>query len=110
MGYQGWIKGWVSWAATWGANLLGALRCHWNNWQFGASKLRNPHAKEFFQKFSAFWACSCPRLKNCKEYCFEGGAKLLACPGHPHVLGWPSVSQTSNRLVEIDVDANTYIV
>ena len=24
------------------------------------------------------------------------GTKLLACPGHPHVIGWPSIPSSTN--------------
>lgn len=53
-----------------GTNLWWALRCHWNNWDYGASKLRFPQPEEFIRKWSAIWACDlksachpCPRPK-----------------------------------------------
>jgi len=42
------INGWSRWAATWGVNLYGVLRCHRNNHKYGARKLRFPPVKEFF--------------------------------------------------------------
>jgi len=45
--------GWVSRAAARGAKLQEALRRHWNNLKYGASKPRLPYAKEFLRKFSA---------------------------------------------------------
>ena len=40
----------------WGPQLKGALKHHWNNRKYGASKLMFPHAKEFHRKLSAIWA------------------------------------------------------
>ena len=42
--------GWVSRKAAREANLLGMLRGRWGNREYGASKLRYPHATEFLRK------------------------------------------------------------
>jgi hypothetical protein len=44
---QGWTKGWASRAAAHGANLYGALRHHWNNWKYGATKLKILYVNEY---------------------------------------------------------------
>jgi len=69
--------GWVSRAAARGVKLQKALKLHWNNLKYGASKLRLPYAKEILRKFSAIWVLGlrkfrqpCLRQKNLKEYQF----------------------------------------
>ena len=56
------INGWSRWAATWGVNLYGVLRCHRNNHKYGARKLRFPRMKDFFRKLFAVWAYAIPVL------------------------------------------------
>jgi hypothetical protein len=57
---QGRTKGRTSRAAALGA------KCHWNNRKCDASKLRFPHAKEFFRKLTAIWSRG---LQNFRQPC-----------------------------------------
>ena len=71
------IKERTSRATTGGANRYRALRLHWNIREYGACKLRFPHAKEFLQKWVGIWARvrknvrqPFPRPKTFKECLF----------------------------------------
>jgi hypothetical protein len=71
---HGWIKGWACQAAARGPKLWGALRHHWNNRKYGATKLRILHVKKFLWKLSVVWACTSLvlGLKSLKNIGFKG--------------------------------------
>ena len=82
-------KGRASRAAVRRSRLFGALRLHWNNRRYGASKLRSTQAKEFLRKLSKFQKCS-PVLswapKILKNISFKG--RLTASlPEAPTCIG-----------------------
>jgi hypothetical protein len=71
-------------AAARGANLLGALRCHWSNRKYDTSKFRFQHAKYFLGKLSAIWVralkmFASPDLgrKRLKNICFNSFCSLF---------------------------------
>ena len=76
---QGRTKGRTSRAAARAAKLNEALRRHWNNKKYGASKPRFPYAKEFLRKVSANSTCALKtfastvlRRKSLKNTGFKG--------------------------------------
>jgi hypothetical protein len=56
--HQDWTKKWASRAAARVPTKQEVLRHHWNNWKYGAGKLRFPHMKKFLWKLATIWAHS----------------------------------------------------
>ena len=86
-------EGRASRAAGRGSNPLWALRLHWNNRKYGASKLKLPRAKEFLRKLTAFSARTLKNFaspvigrKNLKNVGFKG-SQIIGLPGAPTCLG-----------------------
>jgi hypothetical protein len=65
---------------------------HWNNWKYGAGKVRFPHTKEFLRKLSAIGHASSkrsPALSEAEEVVKNIGLKgrqIISLPGAPHAL------------------------
>jgi len=66
--------------------LFGSLRRHRHNWEYGASKLTCPDAKEFFRKS---WSRT---LKDIRLPCISvKGYQIISLLGRQHVSGLPCV-------------------
>ena len=86
-------EGRASRAAARGSNSLWALRRHWNNRKYGASKLKLPRAKVFLRKLTAFAARTLKNFaspvigrKNLKNVGFKG-SQIIGLPGARTCLG-----------------------
>jgi hypothetical protein len=111
-------EGRVSQAAVRGSNPLWALRRHWNNRKYGASKLKLPCVKEFLRKLAAFSACTLKNFaspvigrKNLKNVGFKG-SQIISLPGVPTCVGpalpLAELSLVSSRQLDISLLSNSY--
>jgi hypothetical protein len=85
--HQGWTNEWASQAGAQGTNLQGALRCHWNNWKYGAVNLRFPHWKNLSENYPEFGHAPTERFTS-------------------PVLGWTSsknVSLKGHQIISLSV-------